>query len=94
MSDIKRTCPACDSWTSAVGEAFRDGEPCPYCGLPAAAAHLIDEARERKVGDDVLSKYAAAEVRAAEAEAEVRELRDALDSIYRIASRKRGSNQP
>jgi hypothetical protein len=35
MSDLKMTCPGCDAHTSAVGIAYRDGDPCPYCGLPA-----------------------------------------------------------
>lgn len=84
MSDIKRECPGCDSWTSAVGEAFRDGDPCPYCGLPAEAVRLIDEARERHVSEDLITRYAAADERARKAETEARRLRLVLNNIQRF----------
>ena len=83
MSDLKRSCPACDSHTSAIGAAFRDGEPCPYCGLPAEAAHAIDAAQERHVSEEVLKRLAAAEVRAVNAEAEARRVNAILDSLRR-----------
>jgi hypothetical protein len=34
----KTTCPGCESYTSGVLAAFRNGEPCPYCGLAAEDA--------------------------------------------------------
>lgn len=84
MSDLKRSCPGCDAWTSAVGAAFRDGLPCPYCGLPADAAHAIDVARDRKVADDILERVAAAEIRAAAAERRVADLEQAIDKARRF----------
>lgn len=81
MSDIKRTCPACDSWTSSVGIAFRDGEPCPYCGLPAEAVEALDRAAERGAEQSMVDMAAKAEVRATNAEAEVRRLRGLLREI-------------
>jgi hypothetical protein len=84
MSDLKRICPGCDSWTSAIGAAFRDGEPCPYCGLPAEAAHLIDEAQERNVSQKVLDRLAAAEIRAAKAEAAFADYRIAVTRAMRV----------
>jgi DNA repair exonuclease SbcCD ATPase subunit len=81
MSDLKRSCPGCDAWTSSVGAAFRDGEPCPYCGLPAEAAHAIDEARERHASEVVVKRLADAEVRAAKAEAEVDRLTSILNRV-------------
>jgi hypothetical protein len=80
MSDIKMVCPSCDGWSTAVGVAFRDDEPCPYCGLPAEAARLVLEAQERHVNDQVLRRLMDAETRAIKAEAEVSDLR------HRIAS--------
>lgn len=83
MSDLKISCPACDAWTSAVGAAFRDGDPCPSCGLPAATAKSIDDARERKIAQDVLDALAKAEVRACEAEEQVRNLKARIEDARR-----------
>jgi hypothetical protein len=34
MDDMtyKLTCPACDTYTSAVFRAYAEGLPCPHCG--------------------------------------------------------------
>jgi uncharacterized paraquat-inducible protein A len=29
---FKLTCPQCDTYTSAVFQAYTDGDPCPHCG--------------------------------------------------------------
>lgn len=42
----RATCPGCDSHTSSVWAALRDGEPCPYCGLSADAIVAVTAARE------------------------------------------------
>ena len=89
MSDLKRTCPACDSETSAIGMAFRDGEPCPYCGLPAEAAEAVIRARRRGAAEDVLERMARAEARAARAEARLARLLGAVDDIERAAREAR-----
>jgi hypothetical protein len=47
VSDLKATCPGCESWTSAVGLAFREGRPCPECGLSALAALEVTAAKKR-----------------------------------------------
>lgn len=83
MSDLKKSCPACNAWTSSVGIAFRDGEDCPYCGLPAEAAELIEKARDRNVAETVLERLALAERRAATAERKARQLQSALNAISR-----------
>lgn len=38
----KQECPGCESYSSSVLAAFERGEPCPYCGLSAAAALEIE----------------------------------------------------
>lgn len=87
MSDIKRSCPACDAYTSNVGIAFRDDQPCPYCGLPAEAALQLDLARERGAQRETLEMAAKAEARAARAEAEVARLRGLVNEILWTAER-------
>jgi hypothetical protein len=82
----KAICPACDSYTSAIHEAFRDGGACPYCGLPAAAAKAVLAAQERGANEDLAQRAAKAEQRAAKAEREAAWLRDRLDQIGRIAA--------
>ncbi|MFG3340551.1 hypothetical protein [Glycomyces sp. NPDC048151] len=53
MSDLKRTCPGCNSWSSSIGIAWRNGDPCPSCGLSAAAAAEIDEIRDKRGNDEL-----------------------------------------
>ena len=87
MSDLKRSCPACEAWTSSVGAAFRDGESCPYCGLPAEAAFQFDRAVARGADEQLAERFAKAEGRAAKAEAEVARLRALLREVGRTAAR-------
>jgi hypothetical protein len=84
MSD-KAICPACDSYTSAIHQAFRDGGACPYCGLPSETANAVLAAQERGASEDLVQRAAKAEQRAAKAEREVLWLRDRLDQIGRIS---------
>lgn len=84
MSDLKRECPACGSWTTSVGIAFRDGDECPYCGLPADTADLIDKAREKGLSKKLTEALAAAEVRAVKAETERAEMASQLARIRSI----------
>lgn len=94
MSDLKQMCPACDSETSAIGMAFRDGEPCPYCGLPAEAAEAVMEARKRGATEQVLERLAKAEARAAMAERRLGHLLGTLSAIARMADSARGGLEP
>lgn len=77
MSDLKRSCPACKSWTSEIGEAFRDGEPCPVCGAPAP--------REGAVAEDYTPTTE--QVRSAYAEDPVAEYHDPVNYSPRHAER-------
>jgi hypothetical protein len=45
-----RTCPACRNHTQSIHHVFRDGEPCPRCGLPAAIAVKVLECQEARTG--------------------------------------------
>lgn len=56
MSDLKRECPACHSYTSAIGQAIEDREPCPYCGYdlrtePGRMERQFDELIRRARAD-------------------------------------------
>jgi uncharacterized membrane protein YccC len=42
-----------------------NGEDCPYCGLPAEAAKMMDEARERHVSEAIIERLAESEKRLA-----------------------------
>jgi hypothetical protein len=55
VSDIKRECPVCRSYTSSVGIAVANDEPCPRCGTPAAVIREIDATRAR-LGDEQLKQ--------------------------------------
>lgn len=50
MSD-KTTCPGCNSRTSAIRQAVQDGEPCPYCGLPADVIWQVEGVRARQADE-------------------------------------------
>lgn len=80
MSD-KMTCPACDSYTSSILQAYEDGSRCPVCGIPAEVTVAVLEARKRNADADLTERYEAAEIRAGRAEAEARKLRRHLDAI-------------
>lgn len=90
MSDLvrvvtdKATCPACDSCTSGIARAFRDGESCPHCDLPADAAAAVLAAQERGASEDLVTRAAKAEQRAAAAEAEAGRLRGVLRRARRV----------
>jgi hypothetical protein len=83
----KTECPGCQSSTSAITEAFRFGDPCPYCGLPAQTAIEVNEVRERKANADLVEQTAAALLRAGKAEAEAADLRRALMRVKADLSR-------
>lgn len=80
MSD-KAICPACDSYTSSIHQAFRDGGECPVCGLPAEAARAIEVAQERGASEQLAQRAAKAEQRVAELERELGRLRGALSKV-------------
>ena len=82
MAD-KMTCPACTSHTSTIREAFLNGDPCPVCGLSAAAAMEIDTVRASRADAALREKYEQAVVHADRAEAEVSKLQRRLGRIER-----------
>lgn len=82
----KATCPGCDSHTSAIYAVLHGTDPwgkqeCPYCGLPRESMVAVIEARRRKADADLTERFAAAEIRAGRAEAELVKLRHRLDRI-------------
>lgn len=83
----KMTCPGCDAHTSGVVTAFDEGEPCPYCGLPATATAEILDARERHANAELTQKYEDAVKRIGHLEAERNALRAALNDVKMAISR-------
>lgn len=75
------TCPGCDSRTSSVLAAFRNGEPCPYCGLSTRAAAEIEHIRESKANVEIKQMAEEATKRAETAEHQVRILRYRIGRI-------------
>lgn len=55
------TCPGCDSHTSDIRRAFENDQPCPTCGLSAAAYELIGVKRSQ--ADDRVKAAADAAIR-------------------------------
>jgi hypothetical protein len=81
------TCPGCGNHLSAILAAFREGAPCPNCGLPAEAARLVLDA-QRKGADETLRQACTdALKRALEAERERDDLRDRMREIREAANR-------
>jgi hypothetical protein len=74
-------CLGCNSYTSAIYEAYENGAPCPYCGLLAEVTEKVLEARKRGADEDLVRRYQEAEVRAGKAEAEASLLRQHLEAI-------------
>jgi len=77
----KMSCLGCNSYTSAIYDAYQDGNPCPNCGLPAEATEKVLQARKRGADEDLVRQYQEAEVRAGKAEAEASMLRRHLEAI-------------
>jgi hypothetical protein len=80
-------CPGCGNYLSDILAAFRDGRPCPRCGLPSETARQVYEARRSGVDEELERKYLDALKRAIAAEAEARELRERIDVIREAATR-------
>lgn len=70
MAD-KTLCPACQSYTSGIRQAFNNDEPCPVCGLAAATAAEIDAIQTRRADEQIKAELEAALVRAGKAETQV-----------------------
>lgn len=52
----KMTCPACESTTTDVLDAYHHGRSCPHCSLSATAADEIIDARNRYRESDLLQQ--------------------------------------
>ena len=77
----RMTCPACGSRTSSIVQAFADGEPCPSCGLPHAAAIAVIDAKAAAANREVTERAVRAEFRAAAAENELARAQYRLEKI-------------
>ena len=81
------TCPACGNHLFEILQAFRDGQPCPRCDLPAAAARQVLEAQRKGADAELLGKYQEAMKRALTAEQELGELRARMREVREVANR-------
>ena len=77
----KGFCPGCNSTTSSVLAGWANDGRCPFCQLPAEVASQVQQARDRNLADDLISRYLAAEQRADKAEREAARLKRILDSV-------------
>lgn len=84
------TCPGCNAHTSGVVTAFEEGDPCPYCGLPATATAEILDARKRSADAELTKRYEEAVKRAGRLEAENHALRGALNNLLMAARQAEG----
>lgn len=62
----------------------RDGEPCPYCGTPAATIVRINELRERHGETQLVAEVERLTVALAQAEGELRQLRAVIFAVRNV----------
>jgi uncharacterized Zn finger protein (UPF0148 family) len=84
MSDLNRFCPVCESNTSAIGLAYKEGDPCPYCGTTEETAKLIIAAQDRLADQKLVDELIAANKTIAALRAELDQMsrfRSAIRSV-------------
>jgi len=81
------TCPGCENHLSSILAAFREGAPCPSCGLPAEAARMVLDAQRKGADETLRQAFADALKRAQEAERERDDLRERMRDIREVANR-------
>lgn len=77
----KMTCPACDSHTSSILNAFEEARPCPNCGLSAEAALEILTVRQKRADEDLKARLETAIKERDEAQRELRWAKKRLTEI-------------
>lgn len=82
MAD-KMFCPGCDSYTSGVLSAYRDGRSCPVCGLSHEATEQILAARAKHADEVVTEQLADALKQVDKLNDENRTLRYRLKAVER-----------
>lgn len=80
-------CPGCGNYLSDILMAFRDGSPCPRCGLPADTARQVLDTQRKSADETLKRNYLDAMKRALEAERERDELRERISDIREVANR-------
>lgn len=53
----KAYCPACESYTSSLKQAYDNGWDCEYCGLSNDAWHEINTIRTARNDDDMAERF-------------------------------------
>lgn len=84
MSD-KLECPGCGAVSSSVLAKAEGGEPCPFCGLSAAAIYEIHGIRRKKADADLKERLEKALVERDRAVAEAAGLRRIVSEVRRAA---------
>jgi len=90
MTD-KIECPACEANDFAFVSEFREGGPCPYCGLPNDAIGEVFRARKAHADEQLIKKYTEAVQRAERAEeqlAYIQRQAEEAKSCLDVASRE------
>lgn len=67
----KTLCPGCDGYSSSITAAVNDGDPCPFCGLPATVILAVEEARKKGADEALIERAVTATQRLVEQQAEV-----------------------
>lgn len=82
MAD-KMQCLGCEAYLSSILRAYREGKPCPECGLPDHVMFYLEQLKSQGVDAKLLWRIADAETRAMQAE---REAEWRLGQLNRIQS--------
>jgi hypothetical protein len=73
-------CPGCGAVSSSVLLKVADGEPCPYCGLSAAAVLEIAGVRRKQADEELKERLERALIDLDRAQAEAAKLRAVVSS--------------
>lgn len=77
----KLECPGCGALSSSVLARAEQGEPCPFCGLSAAAIYEIHRVRRRKADEDLKDRLEKALIERDRAVAEAAALRRVVSGV-------------
>ena len=84
----KMTCPGCNSHTSGVLFAVREGRRCPYCGLSPAAILEVNAIQLSKADQDLKDRAEKAIVAEAKLESELAWCKSQLNKIRSVMDQK------
>lgn len=80
----KMECPGCGAWTSSTLDAYLDGDPCPTCGLSAAASREIISTRNKLGETELVERLTELSKQVSTQEAELRSWRRVGRDLRRL----------